>query len=200
MAAGYDRSFEQLEPRPVDERTDWRAGSEIELDATTGRVRLEAGAAVDLGGIGKGFAAARALWAMRAAWPALPGALVDLGGDLSVWGTTPEDGPWQLAIADPRTPEATLATLTLENGAVATSGRDRRRFGLHGELHHLIDPRSGRPAEDGPLAVTVVGPDGVDVEGYATALAVSPVEDAAALLASRSSLSALLVPLAGTRS
>ena len=68
---------------------------------------------------------------------------------------------------------------------------------MHGELHHLIDPKTGRPAEQGPLAVTVVGCDATDVEGYATALAVTPIADASALLASRPWLSALLVPLAG---
>ena len=69
-----------------------------------GRARVERGAAVDLGGIGKGFAATRALDAMRTAWPALTGALVDLGGDIAVWGTPPEGGLWRVDIADPRSP------------------------------------------------------------------------------------------------
>ena len=134
---------------------------------------------------------------MHEVWRQLPGALVDLGGDIAVCGYPPEDGPWQVAIADPRTRDTTLATIALVDGAVATSGRDRRRFGLREELHHLIDPATGRPAEQGPLAVTVVGRDATDVEGYATALAVTPIADASALLAARPLLSALLVPLAG---
>ncbi len=194
---GYDRSFEQLVARPPIGTDDLRVGGAIELDLGSRRARLERGVPVDLGGIGKGFAAARALWAMRDAWPSLPGGLVDLGGDVAVSGATPDGGPWQIAIADPRTPGATIGTLALPEGAVATSGCDRRRFGRHGELHHLIDPRTRRPAERGLLAVTVVARDGVDAEGYATALAVSPLEDAAALLARRPSLSALLVPLSG---
>ena len=101
IAAGYDRSFEQLRPRLPIPLDGWRAGAAIELDRDAGRARLEPGAAVDLGGIGKGFAAARAVAAMQAAWPLIPGALVDLGGDLAVRGTAPDGGPWRIAVADP---------------------------------------------------------------------------------------------------
>ena len=93
VAAGYDRSFEQLAERPARRVAGWRAGAAIELDEPAGSARLEPGTAVDLGGIGKGYAAARALAAMREAWPMLPGGLVDLGGDLALWGETPEQRP-----------------------------------------------------------------------------------------------------------
>ena len=139
VAAGYDRTFEQLTARSARTANGWRAGATVELDEQAGRVRLEAGAAVDLGGIGKGYAATRALEAMSDAWPGLPGGLVDLGGDLALAGETPERGPWRIAIEDARTPGTILGTLLLHGGGVATSGRDRRRFGREGELHHLID-------------------------------------------------------------
>ncbi len=194
VAAGYDRSFELLNGRLPATPADWRSGAAVELDLASSRVRVEPGAALDLGGIGKGFAAASALWAMREAWLELPGALVDLGGDIAVWGRTPEGGPWGLAVADPRTAGSTLATIEINEGAVATSGRDRRRFGPGRQLHHLIDPATGAPAETGPLAVTVAGIDAGEVEAYATALAVTPVADAAALLSARPRLAALIVP------
>ena len=91
-AAGYDRSFEELEPRSARPLDAWRAGASIELDPVAGRARLEPGTAVDLGGIGKGFAAARALNVMHEVWRGLPGALVDLGGDIAVAGTHPRTG------------------------------------------------------------------------------------------------------------
>ncbi len=194
VAAGYDRSFEQLDARPATNAAGWRAGAAVELDRPSGRARAAQGAAIDLGGIGKGFAAARALEAMREAWPLLPGGLVDLGGDIAVWGSTPEGGPWRLAIADPRTPESTLGTLELEVGGVATSGRDCRRFGPDGTLHHLIDPATGAPARLGTLAVTVVAPSSVEAEVHATALAVTDPGDVDAYLEARPHLAALLVP------
>jgi thiamine biosynthesis lipoprotein len=194
VAAGYDRSFEQLDGRRAAGRPSFPAAALVELDFAASRARLEPGAAVDLGGLGKGLAASRALRAMREAWAELPGALVDLGGDISVWGATPEGGPWRLTVADPRAPGHDLGTLEIGGGAVATSGRDQRRFGPDRELHHLIDPETGAPARSGPLAVTVVGSEGAEVEAYSTALAITPLGEAALCLSSRPSLSALLVP------
>jgi thiamine biosynthesis lipoprotein len=194
VAAGYDRSFEQLDARPARPLAQWRAGAAIELDERAGRARLEPGSAVDLGGIGKGYAAARALDAMRDAWPMLPGALVDLGGDLALWGEPPERGPWRIAVTDPRRPGEPAGTLLLRSGGVATSGRDVRRFGPNGTLHHLIDPATGVPAEPGPLAVTVVAPDPARAEAYATALAIAGLADAAAQVAAQPSISALYIP------
>jgi thiamine biosynthesis lipoprotein len=197
VAAGYDRSFEQLTPRAPKPARSWHPGARIEIDVPGGRARIEAGAAVDLGGIGKGFSAARALAAMRTTWPELAGGLVDLGGDIAVWGTSPEGGRWRLGVADPRTPGASLGMLRLAEGGVATSGRDRRRFGLAGELHHLIDPGTGVPARGGPLAVTVVAADAAAAEAHATALAVTPARAARAYVAERPGLGALVVPDSG---
>ena len=192
VAAGYDRSFELLEERPPQEVSSWRPGAEIELDRN-GRARVAGGLGIDLGGIAKGFAAGRALDAMLAAWPALPGGLADVGGDIAVWGWSPE-GSWRLAIADPRRPESTLGTLELAAGGVATSGRDTRRFGPGRTSHHLIDPTSGAPARSGPLAVTVVAADPAEAEAHATALAVTDPADAETYVATRPHLAALVVP------
>ena len=68
--------------------------------------------------------------------------------------------------------------LALRGGGVATSGRDRRRFGPDAALHHLIDPATGAPAEPGPLTVTVVAASATVAETHATALAILPVERA----------------------
>jgi FAD:protein FMN transferase len=197
VAAGYDRSFEELEERPAEQAADWRAGTEIELDARRRLARLEPGSAVDLGGIGKGYAAGRALEAMRATGPSLAGGLVDLGGDIAVRGESPEGGPWLVAVADPRRAGETLAVLTLEAGGVATSGRDARRFGPARSLHHLIDPETGESALGGPLTVTVVASDPAQAEIHATTLAIAGLSEAEAHVAARPELSALYVPHAG---
>jgi FAD:protein FMN transferase len=197
VAAGYDRSFEQLDERAPRRADAWRAGAAIEVDEASGRVRVERGAAVDLGGIGKGYAATRALDAMANAWPGMRGGLVDLGGDLALAGSTPEGGPWQIAIADPRRPGTTAGLLLLHGGGVATSGRDRRRFGPGGSLHHLIDPATGEPALPGPLSVTVVAATAAEAEAHATALAISTRADAAAHVAAHPTLSALFIPAEG---
>jgi len=196
-AAGYDRSFELLEERQPRQVEGWRAGAVIELDEQQGRARLEPGAAVDLGGIGKGYAAGRALDAMRATSPRLVGGLVDLGGDIAVFGDSPEGGPWLIAVADPRRSGETLAALNLHDGGIATSGRDARRFGPGRSLHHLIDPETGEPALAGPLTVTVVALDAAAAEVNATTLAIAGLGEAEEHVAARPSISALYVPQAG---
>lgn len=197
VAAGYDRTYEELEERPARAAAGLQARAQIEVAADADRARVERGAAVDLGGIGKGFAAARVLLAMRDAWDGLPGALVDLGGDISVWGSPPDRGPWRIAVADPRRAGAVLGVVRLEEGGVATSGRHTRRFGPGRTLHHLIDPATGVPAVTGPLAVTVVASDPAWAEIHATALAVSSLEQAHAHVAGQSGVSALYVPAEG---
>jgi thiamine biosynthesis lipoprotein len=134
---------------------------------------------------------------MREARPAIPGGLVDLGGDLALWGRTPEGGPWRVAVADPRVPGSHLATLLLEGGGVATSGRDRRRFGPGRSLHHLIDPATGEPARGGPLTVTVVAPEAGRAEAFATLIAVGGRDTADAAVAAHADISALVVPDTG---
>jgi FAD:protein FMN transferase len=197
VAAGYDRTFDELEGRPARQPTGWRAGAAISLDEDGSRARVAPGAAVDLGGIGKGFGAVRALDAMRAAWRDLPGGLVDLGGDLAFFGVPPGGGRWRIAVADPRSPGATLATLGVGPAGVATSGRDRRRFGPGRALHHLIDPATGAPAAQGPLAVTVVARDATEAEWHATALSISTLAEARDHVRRFPPLAALVVPAEG---
>ncbi len=192
-AAGYDRSFELLEPGRTRNADPRPCAGRIDLDARGSRARIEQGAGVDLGAVGKGFIAAQALLALRAAWGGLPGAIVDLGGDVAVWGETPEGGPWRIAVEDPERPALILGTIRLAAGGVCTSGPTRRRFGPDLGLHHLIDPGTGLQAEGGPSAVTVVAPDPVDADAHATALAVTKLADAARYLADRPWLGAILV-------
>jgi len=197
VAAGYDRSYEQLRPRLPTPLAGWRAGAAIEIDRAAGRTRLEPGAAVDLGGIGKGFSATRALAAMRRAWPLMPGALVDLGGDLAVHGSAADGEPWRIAVADPHAPGERVSLMERTGGGVATSGRDGRRFGPGRRFHHLIDPSTGMPADDGPIAVTVAAADAASAEAHATALAITPLERVPAYLAARPWLTAVVVPDTG---
>jgi thiamine biosynthesis lipoprotein len=196
LAAGYDRTFAELTHRPARAADGWRRGAAIWIDKDACRARLERGSAVDLGGIGKGFSAARELEAMRFAWPELIGGFADLGGDLAFSGRPTDGDAWRVAIADPRNPGASLATLQLKGGGVATSGRDRRRFGPGRSLHHLIDPGTGAPAVRGPLAVTVVAEDAAEAEALGTAFAISELDDVRRL-AREHDVAALYIPDAG---
>jgi FAD:protein FMN transferase len=155
VAAGYDRSFELLSPEDGESRAA-PCGGHVWVFGD--RVELEPGFKLDLGGIGKGYAAEQAAAVLGAAGPCL----VNAGGDVAVRG-----GSWPVGV---QTSTGTL-TLELSTGALATSGRDRRRWRREGrELHHLIDPATGTPAHGDLLRVTVVGNDAIDAEVWAKAL------------------------------
>ena len=194
-AVGYDRSFELLAAGATGDAARRLAGRRAN------RRRSRSGhasrpAPIDLGGIGKGFAATRALAAMRKVWPALTGAIVDLGGDIGVWGNPPEDGPGAVRHRRPARQGESLEDARAVSGGVATSGCDTRRFGPGRSLHHLIDPRQAR-LPVGPLAVTVVAGSATEAEVYATALGISTVHGARDLLAPRPDAAAPLVPRVG---
>jgi thiamine biosynthesis lipoprotein len=151
-AAGYDRSFEDVQPDGPGPGVAAACGGDVHV--TRDRVVLAPGVRLDLGGIAKGYAVDRACELLGRAGPCL----VNAGGDVAAhgasWPVGLENGP----------------TLALSNGAIATSGRDRRRWRRGGEeRHHLIDPRTGRPAEGNMLRVTVVAPSALEAEVLAKA-------------------------------
>jgi thiamine biosynthesis lipoprotein len=123
--------------------------------------------------------------------------VVDLGGDLALWGSTPEGGQWRIDVLDPRSAGTVAGRLLLSGGGIATSGRAVRRFGPDRSLHHLIDPATGEPAKPGPLAVTVVASHAAEAEAHATALAISTAQEIREHLDAQPELGALVVPHVG---
>lgn len=197
VAAGYDRSFVEL-PADTGTRTATVAvpalpaagaralagGGAVHVSAD-GRIVLDAGVRLDLGGIGKGYAAERAASLLEVTGPCL----VDAGGDVATRGRA-----WPVGVAGG---DGELLTLLVEDGGLATSGRDRRRWLAAGtEMHHIIDPRTGLPAEGDLLRVTVVAGDAVEAEARAKALFVAGAA-AAQREADALGLPAVLVTLDG---
>jgi FAD:protein FMN transferase len=153
VAAGYDRTFDELTGAGAP-AVDPSGGGDVTI--TGSRIELGRGASLDLGGIAKGYAADRCVATLATFGPAL----VNAGGDLAISGPR-ADGPWPIGVAVP----AGTLTLALERGGLATSGRDRRRWRHAGEeRHHLIDPSTLRPAEGGPVSVTVAAESATEAE------------------------------------
>ena len=169
-AAGYDRDFAALAGPTAGAGDGGRASATcapgpapgcgaIELLPRLRAVVLPPGVELDPGGIGKGLAADLVTAELLEA--GARGALVNLGGDVRVRGEAPAGGMWPIAVADPLDPARDLLVLGLDDGAVATSSRLRRRWTLGSvERHHLLDPRTGEPVETRLVAVTVVAGEG----------------------------------------
>ncbi len=134
------------------------------------------GAEIDLGGSAKGYA----LDALRQNMETegVSAGLVSLGGSIYARGKKPDGSAWRVGIRDPLGSEADyVATLELVDECISTSGAYERGFEADGKYyHHIIDPKTGYPAQSGLLSVSVVGERGVDTDIYSTALFVMGLE------------------------
>src|SRR5438132_1689440 len=171
---GYDRDFASVAAAGAPlrvrlERTaGWRA---IDVDAAGRRVRIPRGVELDLGATAKAFAADRAATDIAEATGV--GVIVSLGGDCAIAGPPPEGG-WTIRVTDrhdaPANGPDPEATIALGAGGLATSGTSARNWTRGAErLHHLVDPRTGRPAASVWRTATVAAPTCVDANVATTA-------------------------------
>lgn len=197
LQAGYTHSaidHHGLAPAVPGNRVGMSAWVKVDYDAST--LTVPPMSAIDLGGIGKGFAAdivAEELWEHGAT-----GALVNVGGDLRVVGTPADDQSWFLGIENPMDPPNHVAYLRLESGGLATSGTTVHTWANADgtRAHHLIDPTSGRPANHQILTATVLAADAATAEAFATSAMMMPAHEAVAML-DRAALAGLVVTTDG---
>jgi thiamine biosynthesis lipoprotein len=167
----------------------------IRLDPGRRTVFLEKpGMRIDVGGIGKGFAAEKAAAAMRES--GATGGLVAVSGDFRVFGRRADGTAWPIGIQHPRQPGKILATTEANDEAISTAGDYERFFIKDGiRYHHILDPRTLHPARL-CQSVTIVAPDGTLADGLDTGVFVmGPVKGMA--LIERLGLGAVIVDAAG---
>jgi thiamine biosynthesis lipoprotein len=197
--AGYDRTFSLVRLRDGDAFPaafapvpGWHT---IELDEERRSVRVRGDVELDLGATAKASAADRA--ARAGAEAAGCGVLVSLGGDVAVAGDAPQDG-WPIRVADDHAAplDAPGPVVSIASGGLATSGTAVRRWRSGtATLHHIVDPRTGRPAETPWRTVTVAAASCVAANVVATA-AIVLGDDAPDWIRSRD-VPARLVPESG---
>lgn len=148
----------------------------ITLDGN--QLTVPAGMELDLGAVGKGYAADRItkLWADLG----VTSGLLNLGGNIQCLGAKPDGSDWVIGIRDPADEAATLCTVTGRDMAVVTSGSYQRYFEEDGKTyHHIMDPKTGRPSESGAASVSVIGASGLKCDALSTALFVMGQDRAA---------------------
>lgn len=161
----------------------------VTVDGT--RVTLLAGAQIDLGSVGKGYAADVLTAQLRAA--GVTRALLNLGGNVQAIGTRPDGNPWRVAIKDPNG-DGYAATVAVTDRAVVTSGGYERCFERDGIVyHHIIDPATGKPAQTGIASVTVIAKSGLLADALSTALFVMGLDRATAHWRSERDFEAIII-------
>ncbi len=190
--AGYDRSFEQIErvaltaasPRPQPVTADYGISAgysyqSVQLNRANRQIHKPVGVGLDLGGMGKGWTVDRAADRLQGLGPFL----INAGGDIFAYQTPPSQKGWEVNLIHPLHPEQFIARLYLHHKALATSTVARRRWQKNGQImHHLIDPRSGQPAQTDALSVSVVADRTVIAEVYAKVALILGVEQGIAWL------------------
>jgi len=144
------------------------------------------------GGIAKGYAVDQAVAVLRER--GIQAALVDAGGDIFALGAPPERQAWLIGVRDPVHPGKILPKpLAVRDRAVATSG-DYEQFGIVGgrRVSHILDPRTGQPVQ-GVTSVTVVAPDTMTADAYATAASVLGPAAAVAFADARPAIEMMII-------
>ena len=160
------------------------------IELSDGKVILKNDASIDLGGIAKGY-----LGDMLAEIEGDGSAIISLGGNIRVIGRKKDGSLWKIGIADPQNPSEILGYLQVEDTNIVTSGGYERFFyGDDGEVYwHIIDPFTGKPAQNGIISVTVIGKDGTMCDAFSTGLFVMGEERAKAFYQSHSDYEVVIV-------
>ena len=127
------------------------------------------GLEIDLGGIAKGFTGDR-VGEIFSQYNIQSG-IISLGGNVQAYGTKTNGKPWRVAIQNPENSMEYLGVLDVQDKAVVTSGGYERFFEENGvRYHHIIDPRTGYPADSGLISATIVCGKGILADGLSTSL------------------------------
>lgn len=137
---------------------------------------------IDLGAIAKGYIADQIREYLKAS--GVESAVINLGGNVLCIGEKPNGTPFKIGLQKPfaQTSE-TFATLNIDNMSVVTSGVYERHFELDGKnYHHILDPSTGYPYENGLISVTILSDHSVDGDGLSTTCFSMGLNDGLALL------------------
>jgi thiamine biosynthesis lipoprotein len=175
-----DRKFRKPDEAEIKKTLKLIGSNKIILNFSNNMVKfMLSGMKIDLGGIAKGYALDCAVKKLKEA--GIKNCLVNLGGQIYCWGTKsglPRINPfgiirgeaWKVAVQNPRGKDF-QEILELEDKAVATSGDYEQYFIKNKKRYsHILDPKTGYPANSGIVSVTVIAPDGLTADALATAI------------------------------
>ena len=150
-------------------------------------VTLDDNTSLDLGGIAKGYASHKAAEILKE--NGVTSALMSLGGNVRAIGSKPDGESWSVAVTDPDDNSRSIGTLKISDKAVVTSGGYHRYFEENGQTyHHIIDTKTGYPADSGLKSVTIVSDDDALADALSTTLFVMGLEKSGKFYSENSSL------------
>lgn len=162
-----------------------------------GKISLTNSARIDLGAVAKGYSADRAAEKLRE--NGISSAILSLGGNVRAVGKKTDGSDWRVGIQDPDDTNKSIALLDINDKSVVTSGSYQRYFEKDGKIyHHIMDPKTGRPAESGLSSVTVICSDGTRADALSTAFFVMGLERSEEYLKNNNDIKAVFISNDGT--
>jgi FAD:protein FMN transferase len=170
--------------------------TDLVLDPGKKTVGLKkSGQSIDLGGIGKGFAADMILEVFKKY--EVSSAFTNFGGNVAAIGAKPDGYPWNIGIQHPRKENSLIGVVSVVNKSVVTSGDYQRYFiGRDGKrYHHILNPNTGYPSESGLISVTIVADSSTVADALSTILFVTGMNKGIELLKSFPGTEAILIDM-----
>lgn len=152
--------------------------SNVSFDEASQEVKFDkAGMKIDLGGIAKGYTSSRVIDIFKE--NGIESGMVNLGGNVQVLGSKTDGSSWKVAVQSPDDSTDYIGILDVKDKAVITSGGYERYFEQDGvTYHHIIDPATGYPAQNGIVSVTIVSEDGTLADALSTSLFIMGLDKA----------------------
>ncbi len=150
---------------------------DITIDKNISKAKLEKKSqVVDLGGIAKGYAGDKAIELYRE--HKVKSAFISIGGNIVLLGSKPDGSLWKVGVRNPRGPEGSyIGVISAKDKAIVSSGDYQRYFEKDGvRYHHIIDPRTGYPADSGLIGTTIISELSIDADALSTATFVLGLE------------------------
>ena len=171
--AGYVASWPKPDASTSQDYSHRQAAPIDQLIIKGDSAQIPVNSALDFGGIGKGYlldelATGLKKQKVKAYW-------LSLGGDIVCAGNDLDGAPWQVAIANAQKPGEVVGHMSAatKGGAIATSGTTKRRGAKTGkQWHHIIDPRSGQPAQTDVVTASVSAATATEADVFAKCLVI----------------------------
>lgn len=151
------------------------------------------GQALDVGAIAKGYATDKAKEIVVK--HKIKNAILDLGGNVYAVGSKVNGELWSIGIQDPKSDTGDyIGTIGIKNKSVVTSGNYERFFEKDGKkFHHIMNPSTGKPSENGIISTTIVSEDSIDGDALSTCVYVLGIEKGLELLKSTKGVEAIII-------
>lgn len=152
------------------------------VQLSDGFITLAQGQQIDLGAVGKGYMCDKAVDILKK--NKVHSAVISAGGSILVYGSNPSGGKWKVGIRNPLgTSSDIFGVLSIKEGYISTSGDYERTFTENGKTyHHILDPKTGFPADNSLSSVTVTADSGALSDALSTACFVLGYEKSLPLL------------------